>query len=471
MLRLNLNYFYIFTFIMLFCFQCFVIPIGSKFVVIGSLLMIFSFILALIKNYKHFIFRIKEFLNNKNSILFFLFILWIILSGLILIVLGKTSLKITGGHILTGIVYSVIFPLFYGFFITKEIGAKNIIKILLIALYGMLLFGIFDFLIFYFDIMPLKKIYWFFVNSQHLRSDSLPRTILLFGVPRVRSTFQEPCVYVYYLAILLPFIYYFVNSKYKLLKNKYINNLIKKSFIPFVWINILFTFSPIGIIMSIISTILYYLKTMKINIRKIFIIFCFGLLISGLLFVLATKTIIGEKILSRILSISYIFTDFEKFALIEGSLATRLVYYINCFIIGFKNIILGTGWGHLGIDLTNQLIKSPLPLTMENIDIFFVKGIDTTSFVESFACCIFGATGFIGFALFYSFVFNLYKKLIIIKKYVLKLDKTFCSIFILYLTLFIIFSFYESYIYYQYYWLIFGIIIAYIQERKDKACN
>ena len=84
MLILNLNYFYIFTFIMLFCFQCFVIPIGSKFVVIGSLLMIFSFILALIKNYKHFLFRIKEFLNNKNSILFSLFILWIILSGLII---------------------------------------------------------------------------------------------------------------------------------------------------------------------------------------------------------------------------------------------------------------------------------------------------------------------------------------------------------------------------------------------------
>lgn len=451
---------------MLFCFQCFVIPIGSKFVVIGSLLMIFSFILALIKNYKHFIFRIKEFFNNKNSILFSLFILWIILSGLILILLGKTSLKITGGHILTGIVYSVILPLFYGFFITKEIGSKNIIKILLIAFYGMLLFGLFDFIIFYFDILPLKKIYWFFVNSQTLRATIEARTITLLGIPRIRSTFYEPGVYSYFLALMLPFIYYYCFSKLAIFKNKY-EIIIKKTLLTLVWFNIIFTLSPIGIIMSIISSFIYYIKTHKLSLKNIIIFIQIGIIMILVFYIFSQATSFGNKVLSRVFSIAYLFSDFETFSLVEGSLATRIVYYVNCTIVGLKNIILGVGWGHLGLDLTKQLQISPLPLTQENYFIYFVKGSDTTSYVLSFAYAIFGATGLLGFTLFYTWIILLHKKLQkllhLIKN---NMDNLFIKILSIYLILFILYSFYESPVYYPYYWLIFGIIIAYISEIK-----
>lgn len=466
MLKFNLNYFYIFTFIMLFCFQCFVVPFGGKYIIIGSLLMIFSFIFAIIKNYKHFLFRIKEFLNNKNSILFSLFILWIILSGLILIVLGKTSLKITGGHILTGIVYSVIFPLFYGFFITKEIGAKNIIKILLIALYGMLLFGLFDFIIFYFDILPLKKIYWFFVNSQTLRDNIEARTITLLGIPRIRSTFYEPGVYSYFLALILPFIYFYCFSKYTLFKHKQ-EILIKKTLPALTWFNIIFTLSPIGIIMSIISSFIYYIKIHKLKLKNVIAFLISGLVVLMGLFVFSKTTSVGEKVFSRIFSIVYLFSDFSTFAMIESSLATRIVYYVNCTIVGFKNIILGVGWGHLGLDLTKQLQISPLPLTQENYFVYFVKGSDSTSYVLSFAYAIFGSTGLLGFALFYTWIVKIYKKLqklLRVIKY--NIDNLFIKILSIYLILFILYSFYESPVYYPYYWLIFGIIIAYISEIK-----
>ena len=458
MIKLKTSYFYLLTFALLFCFQCFVIPVSSKFVVVGSILMLLTFGILLLANYKIFFNTIIQFLKNNYVKLYIFFIIWTICSGFILILLQKTTFKITGGHILTGLIYSTFLPLFFGFLFTKKITPQKTIQILYLLIYGMLLFGLFDFLIFSLNIMPLKQIYWFFVNAQHLRSDSLPRTILLYGVPRVRSTFQEPCVWGYFLAIMMPLIYYFASFKSMLLKNSFIKIIIKRTYILLAWFNIIFSFSPISIGMSVFSTIVYFVYTKKDNIKKSLYYLITILLFIVLLFIIAKDTEIGEKILSRMAAIIYLFSDFDKLVEIEPSLATRLVYYINCFLIGLKNILFGVGWGHLGLSLNSQLNVSPVTLTPENIEIFFIKGPDTTSFVESFACSIFGATGMLGIIIFYSFVFKMIYTLHKYKQKFCKQISQLFSVYEAYLVLFIVFSFYESYVYFQYYWIMFGII-------------
>ena len=94
---------------------------------------------------------------------------------------------------------------------------------------------------------------------------------------------------------------------------------------------------------------------------------------------------------------------------------------------------MGVGWGHLGLDLREQLLNSPVPLTYENIQVYFLKGTDTTSYVLSIAFAVFGATGLIGFVLLYSLVIRLIKRL-------LKLRKLCCEyahVFLIYSFLFI----------------------------------
>ena len=461
---IKINSYYLITFAILICFPCFVVPLGSKLLLVASIFMISSFFLAIIFSYKNFLNNIKEFCVNYYTRLFIAFILWAIFSGIILIMFGKVTIKNTFSHIAFGLIYSVTFPLFFGFFISKKITIDKIMKVLSISLYIILTIGLINFLIFYFNIDILEQIYSFFVNIQTIRESIDARDIRLLGFPRVKSVFYEPGVYSYFLALFFPFICYFSQAKYKCVSSNMIRILMQKTFMPLAWFNVIFSFSPIGIIMSFISFGIYklsltknYAKLLK-NVLKIFVSF---MIIISLIYIFREISIINA-IYKRIFSVQYIFTNFQEFVYIEESLATRLVYYINCTIIGFKNILFGAGWGSLGLALKTQLLNSPVPLTSENVFVYFTKGLDTTSYVLSIAYAIFGATGLLGFIFFYSFIFRLIKKLFSMKK----LNIRYSNLFFVYLILFVIYSFYESPMYYQYYWLIIGIIVAYINKNQ-----
>lgn len=464
---IKLKNLYIITFIFLICLQTFVIPVGSKFMLVSTIFMLISFLVYLVTNFKFFIKILKSFLLNKYTNLFFLFIIWVIFLSTILSLLGKTTFQISLSNIFLGLFFSVSFPLFFGFLFGKTFNISTAVKAIYISLLIIMLFGLVDFLAFFFNIEPLKDIFYFLVNQRQLANnvDGEAVKVIVNGIPRIQSFFVEPGLFSYFTALMLPFIYKFSSLHTNIFENKSIDKMFKKILPIVTWFDIIFSQSPIGIIFCSLVTLYYILTYKKITFKHLlyFVGTIFVILI--LLSLFFSQSTLGVKIFSRINTIIYLISDFNKFSLLEESLATRLILYFNCIIIAIEHPFFGVGWGHLGLDLSHQLPLSPLPLTYE-----LIRGLSKVSNGTSYGLVIsyriLAETGLFGFLLFYSFIMKIIFKLKLylknIKGEAYNIFKVFCS----YLILFIVFSFYESLLYAPHYWVLIGLIIAITNKNK-----
>ena len=154
--------------------------------------------------------------------------------------------------------------------------------------------------------------------------------------------------------------------------------------------------------------------------------------------------------------------------MIEGSLSTRVMCYINTTIVFLKNCLLGVGWGHLGLDLIAQFKVSPVPLTMEIIK-SMTRSTDKTTYGLVIGYRIMAETGIIGTILFYLFPIVLFKKVKTIANQTCGDLNLLFSIYKEYLIFFIIFSFYESLLYAPFYWILFGLITASIYKYRKHS--
>lgn len=332
-----------------------------------------------------------------------------------------------------------------------------------------MLFGLIDFLAFFFKIEPLKEIFYFIVNQRQLANNTTGEAVkvIVHGIPRVQSFFVEPGLFSYFTALILPFIYKLSFSARRIFSNYYFDKIIKKTLPTITWFNIIFTQSPIGILFALTVTLYYTFTNTRITTKRLIIYITLIILTFTSLFIFFNLNEMGQKIFSRIETVIFLFSNFNKFSILEESLATRLVFYINCIIIFMNNPILGVGWGHLGLDLAKQLPLSPVPLTYEIIN-NLAKTKNTTAYGLVISYRILAETGFIGFLLFYCFIIKIILKL---KKYLKTLKGHIYDImhmFYLYLILFIIFSFYESLLYAPHYWVLIGLIISVINNKKIK---
>ena len=143
--------------------------------------------------------------------------------------------------------------------------------------------------------------------------------------------------------------------------------MIKKTFIPLAWINLILTLSPIYTILGILVTIIYYFKSILNLIKKFFvlIIACVFLIL-----VFLSSIDFSDTYISRIINVLQNVHSFEDFIYIEPSLATRIVCFINIFCIFLKHPILGIGIGNLPEELSKMFMNSPVVLTPENIGKF-----------------------------------------------------------------------------------------------------
>ena len=448
----------------------FVLPVGTRYFPISFFVLAFSFIFLILALKTKFIGLIKELCSLRTSKLFLIFALWVIVDSLLLIFIGKMGLFKPLMPILLGIFASLGLLVFLGFLFVSVLGIKKSMKYIYSFLYAINVIGIINFFIFTFKIDWLSKIYFFFVNKRLLVMNWDAQVGNL--IPRIQSVFEEPSFLAFFICINLPLVYAMTLCKAPIYKNPKINKFVKYTAIPLMWIVLLGTLSPINIIFGVIISVIYYLIISKVSLKKVAVYtfsICFSLIIFYFLVDAAGE---DSKVFYRIKMVLYSIGNFESFVLMEPSLATRVVYAVNMFIIFLQNPFLGVGIGNLSEPLYYQIDSSPVPLTLE-ISVMALKALSPAAFgyTPSIFFRFIAELGFIGIGLLYAFFFQMYVLCGKLSRFFLKgeYSRYFFGLKYMFLT-FLILSFYSSDLYLNYYWIMCGIALgAYCKCRKIAA--
>lgn len=471
MFKFKIKNLLLFTILVFIMFPTFVIPFGSRYIPVAFAFFIFSSIVFWVK-YNKFIYKnVLIFLRSKYTHPLLLFAGWIIFSDLIFILLRKITIAKVLSSVILGLFFSMGVMLFMGFLFSRVYNLKTIAKTIYGSIYALNILGFINFSIFTFNISFLAPIYFFFVNKRLLVSGS--EAIIGNMLDRVQSTFEEPSQYVWFLCVNLPLIYEMSFSQQKIFNNQFIDKFIKITSIPLAWFCIIATLSPIGIIIAIMVTIAYYMLKNKKSIKKLLLYSVSFTFLSVIFLILVLNSSDSNPIFSRIKTVLFVLNDFKTFVIVEGSLATRLIYYSNAFLISLSNPIIGVGWGNLAMYLYEMIEKTNIPLTLE-IQQRWIKCMNPSEFGYTPAIFfrVIAETGFVGAFFFYYFIyrlFNISKKLTIFSDLNF-ITCNFISGFYFMIISFFYNSFYNSLLYCSYFWIIFGILIG-IAHKYCRKCK
>lgn len=471
MFKFKIKNLLLFTILVFIMFPTFVIPFGSRYIPVAFAFFIFSSIVFWVK-YNKFIYKnVLIFLRSKYTHPLLLFAGWIIFSDLIFILLRKITIAKVLSSVILGLFFSMGVMLFMGFLFSRVYNLKTIAKTIYGSIYALNILGFINFSIFTFNISFLGSIYFFFVNKRLLVSNS--EFLISNMLNRVQSTFEEPSHYVWFLCINLPLIYEMSCCKYKIFDNQFLDKFVKFTSIPLAWFCIIATLSPIGIIIGFIVTIGYYVVKNKKSIKRLLSYFGLFAILSVIFIIFVLNSSDSNPVFYRIKTVLFVLNDFKTFVIVEGSLATRLIYYSNAFIIALHNPIFGVGWGNLGGALYKIIEHTNMPLTLEvQTGLRLCTNPSTFVYTPSIFFRVIAETGFIGAFLFYYFLYRLFN---VSKKLAMFADLNFITCnFMSGLSFMIISffynSFYNSILYCSYFWIVFGILIG-IAHKYCRKCK
>ena len=475
----NVKNFLLLTFFIFVVFPTMCFAVGKRVMPIGLVLAIISFLLLLF-NPKNIILNIKKLYKLMSTKLLIYFSIWAIISAVFVSVFLHISLIKMLFSIFLAIVLSLLLPYFLSFILTRRCDTRFLIKFYTIILYVILFFGLIDFVIYYFKISPFDTLYnSIIINARLLKTGAVSPDFNIYksiGIfPRVQSVFEEPSHFAWFICVNIPIVLSLCLSKYKIFHNKYLNIIIKKTMIPVMYISLIMTQSPINIIFAIIISIFYFLTKIKLN--KKFVIKIITILFVSLIIVifLINRTMnadINNTFFYRIKMVLLYTRSFYDLVHIEASLATRLNYYAIMFNIFEKYPIFGCGWGNLGQYLFLEIPKTSIPLT-EEIIIKYANTIKPNDFgycVSIFFRTI-AETGLIGIILLFAFFIKIKQYLKYLKEKSYFLTKDFYFGIEQTILLYIIFSFYDSNLYIEYFWFLFGTIagLYYICKKSVRG--
>lgn len=411
----------------------------------------------------------KEFLKQLVSykkynfiVVLCLYILWVLLSGLILIIMGKYNFVYALYAIFILFLYnnfswflypSLVFPRFYSL--------KQLIKFILIGIYIVCIYGLLVFLFDKFSLPILKPIHNIIVNRGFFEAMNTNSGEF---VDRVFSVFEEPGYLGGFLVINLPIIYSTILSKYKILKNNKLNILFKKSYLPLVISVIIMTKSPIWLIFFMLVTFVYFYKSLfsKYLIKALLVIMFILLPI----FITFKNVDVSTTYLSRISNTISTFSDMTLFVLKEPSLANRILSYIVRVKIFEEYPITGIGYKNTEYHAKDFFYNLNMPLTQETqINLLNTSpkmGMNGAIFWNSLS-----DTGIVGTFFYYLFLIVLIKKANTISKQLPEgLEQTFLiALKKVYLTILCL-SFYDLRPNFHYFWFMFGIMLVYLKKYK-----
>lgn len=404
---------------------------------------------------------------------FIYFVTWVIFSSIILIFLGRLSIL--------NFLYTLVMTFFCLFglsYFLPTVMVKcgfnigKIIKYYLIALLVLLVLGILFFVGYKYDIGIIQAFHSIICNERFLATAGSTHELGYFAKVRTASTFGEAGWFGEFLFFSIPIAFGLCTSKYRFFKNKYINKIIKKSVMPLIFLNLLLTKSPIwifwGTLLSLYVYRHYFIKTYRYIFALVLIFTTF------LIFMVIDDTNIignskGNEILGRIENVFKFKNDFQAFAIVEGSLANRIISYKALWELFTKHPYLGVGYNNTAIYTYKIVISMGLPLTEEMIqnvrDYYFTGKMRING---SLLYTMLSGTGIIGTLLFYLFIFNIILSIGKLQKKCFGLEKIFfqqLKVAILVLTLV---SFYSNQMCACYlYWFFFGLCNPFILQKRE----
>ena len=351
-----------------------------------------------------------------------------------------------------------------------KVNIRTVIKYIYSIIYFLIIVCIIQYFAFLFRITPLISLIDIFSNGRDaLYGDASACSSLL----RVYGFFGEPSGLGQFIFIIMPFIYNISTSNLKLYKNKIIDNIIRYSFLPMLLFVIIFTKSPIYIILCFIEFGILLTISNIHHIKKNFGFICF---FSGLVLLIITLFIHLEpaftqhSVISRIQTTFHYITDFHSLARKESSLATRIVSYYMQFKVFLRNCIFGCGLFNAEIDVNGYYMQeAKIPITPENYYMQYLRLPFMAAMNKSIIWTSLAEFGIIGFFLYILFVV---KSFIFSKKIVnifLGIERIgLISVSQCYITIFII-SFYNINYFNEIVWLIYGLLLMYLYAAKYKS--
>ncbi len=351
----------------------FVVPAGSIFFPVYFLVLYAVILFLLIKDNKKIILRIRHIAKNTPLKIYFLVWGMITVDMLFLITTGRMSFH----RLLVALFYRLILNilpilLYYIYIIDNYISYEKFMRFFIILFWCSLIFGFIGYAGQYFNISFIIDMFNFLSNGRELSWTQSGVNMIAntsdytaFGLPRLDNLCQEPSNYAHYLCMFLPLILAFSDSRLKFSKNRYINIMIRKTLPFFTILSIILTLSPIALILCIILIIFCYLRNIIRFIKKYYPL-CAG--VPAVLFFTIIRIDLSETYLSRIVNVLTQIHSFEDFIAVEGSLATRIISYINTLCVFAQHPFAGVGMGNLPYKMTDQFLNSPVPLTAEIID-------------------------------------------------------------------------------------------------------
>ncbi len=441
-------------------FEGFILPIGtSSYILYNNFIIISLFIFYVTIARKQFIKQLKILYKKTPFKYFAYFIFWLIADSILLIFQHKANLLIFY-YLIGKLSVSTLFCyLISSVFIPKYLTIKSSIKILFSFIIFSFIFAIMGYLGDSYNIKLLQTPMNIFSNFKAALMNVEIMLDSVSGSARARGIFHEPGSFARFLFVFSPIIYSVCLSKYKIFDNNKINIIIKKSTIPLFVLCLILTKSPIFLIFTLIFSIIYFKK-------QIFKIETAIILILSSVCIFYFQPDFENSYLYRIVNTISSINDFYSFSQIEPSLASRIVSYVNSFIVFLHKPFIGYGYDNVRFYLLNQFLNSPLPLTKENI-VALEVGLTTNTGVPYTRSLLFGLlpeTGIIGTFLYFLFLIKNIKFIDKLKNYFSGTELKFLeglklSIICIIATSFYIPSFATAYIY-----LLFGLICSFVMQ-------
>lgn len=449
------------------------IAINNFCITVYFILMILCTLYCIIFNFQYFNKNFTALLNFRATKFLFMYFAWLIFISLAHTLLGNNGFIKPFLSIFIRFI-NVFLPFLLGFIFVKYFKNQKTFKILYIFVCGIMLWGIFNFIAFYFDIEIFKSIFNFFVNKRLFIRELSELEVMVDDIPRIQSVFEEPCHLAAFIGAFLPFIYKTSFSNIKITANKILNKILKFSMPLIAWGLIIGTFSPIYLILNIIITCIYVLIENGVKIKFSIQTICLLIFVLTLIYSIYCYFIsidITNNVLLRIQTVLKTFSDINLLIIAEQSLGRRLIDIINEFIIFLNNPLLGVGPSNLGTSLFKQIQNSPVILTPE-VELAMLKGKDTYLSTPNIFFNYLPESGLIGIVLLYAFFISVFKSINRILQYTQNNIYNFAYSLKYFVLIYIIFSFYDSQLWFPYGLVVFGITLGFVYNiKKDLRGN
>lgn len=422
--------------------------------------------LKLIELKKHLI-----YLYRKTPFKYFVyFYIWVLISGLLNVINGHYSVS--------RFLYYCIFQLIFGcmsiyiltsFIFPKYLSLKFLIKFLVVSYYFLIFFGIMEFIGHLTNNSTLQTVNDFIVNARFY-SDAIDYKPV---IDRVKSTFAEPGWFGSFICFNLPIIYSITGSKFKIFQNHLLNKFTKITLIPFIWMSIILTRSPIWLIICLIVTFWFYIKNLISFVRKHIIVIVFIIsFIMILCYFLSFNFNIEETYLNRIVRAIESINSIDNLVRNEASLGNRVICYAFTLLLFLKHPFIGVGLWNTGAHIMKTIDASKIPLTKE-LEFSYNYAWTNNSPVMSANSAIFYNTladmGIIGFLLLYCFFIKSFLFCKNVAKSLIGIEQAFTKGVSLSILTIICTSIYDTYLTNVYIWFIISLSLScYHQSQKIK---